>query len=87
MNQTTSPTSAAIALDHLNQLQTTDGTLLMWAMENLTSVIDEMNDSGDVSDWKLIRLLDHTMRDLEAARGHIERATAALSGKTLTDQP
>jgi hypothetical protein len=87
MNQTTSPTSATIALDHLNQLQTTDGTLLMWAMENLTSVIDEMNDSGDVSDWKLIRLLDHTLRDLEAARGHIERATAALSGKTLTDQP
>ena len=46
-----------------------------------------LNDSDHVSDWKLIRLLDHTLRDLEAARGHIDRATAALSGKTLTDQP
>ena len=87
MNQTTSPTNAAKALCYLSQLQTNDGTLLMWAMENLTSVIDELNDSDHVSDWKLIRLLDHTLRDLEAARGHIDRATAALSGKTLTDQP
>ena len=84
MNQTTSPTNAAQALCHLSKLQTTDGTLLMWAIESLTMVIGEMNDSDRMNDWKLIRLLEHALRDLEAAQGHVNLATAALSSEPVT---
>ena len=58
----------------------------MWAMENLTMAIDELTEDAK-ADGKLIRLLDYALRDLKAIEGHIDRATAALSGKTLTDQP
>jgi hypothetical protein len=73
--------AATTALSHLSQLQTSDGTLLMWAVENLEMVIEELNESDHASDWKLGRLLDHTLRDLETAKGHIDRAVRVLGGQ------
>jgi hypothetical protein len=73
--------AATTALSHLSQLQTGDGTLLMWAIENLTMVIDEMNESAHASDWKMGRLLDHALRDLIDSTGHIDRAVMALGGQ------
>ena len=77
--QSTHATTEALA--HLSKLQTSDGTLLMWAVENLTMVIEEMNESNHASDWKMGRLLDHTMRDLIDATGHVDRAMRVLGGQ------
>jgi hypothetical protein len=79
--KTQSATAASEALAHLSKLQTSDGTLLMWAVENLEMVIEEMSESDHPSDWKMGRLLDHALRDLIDATGHIDRAVMALGGQ------
>ena len=86
MNSATN-TQVNQALAHLNNMETDDGTLLMWAWEDVEQVREALCEIGSIKNQHLVRLLDHTLRDLEAARGHIDRATLALSGKALTDQP